>query len=132
MNDNEKKYELVDGFKATEVSTTERGDPVHRWFLPGDRYRYDEKLLPLGWKQWDTDQDAPYFGIWVHPTKYQVVTYAEGDVSQTFCETAARFRAELRAMERFYGPKPCCAVSIDAEGAVTHYYDQRLSAEDIP
>ena len=29
----------------------------------------------------DTDQDAWYFGVWVHPITRRVVTYAEGDVT---------------------------------------------------
>lgn len=123
--------ELADPVSITTIDFNAQDNMVIRWFLPGERYRYDSRLLAQGWKQWDTRQDAPYFGVWVHPTKHQVVTYAEGDVSHTFCKDAEAFRNELRAMEDFYGPAPHCAVSIDHEGAVTHYYDHRLSADDI-
>ena len=47
----------------------ERGNPTLHTFIPeGDRYQFDFNLCSgaRGWTQFDTDQDAWYFGIWVH------------------------------------------------------------------
>ena len=59
------------------------GGIIHKGFIfGGDRYRFDFNLcLPFnGWKQYDTDQDAWYFGCWVNVIELSVVSYVEGDV----------------------------------------------------
>jgi hypothetical protein len=85
----------------------ERGNRVLHRFIVGDtgRYAYDWKLTPRdGWHQFDTDQDAWYFGIWVHPGERRVVTFAEGDLYDVHCPTVESFRAELLSIEEFHGP----------------------------
>ena len=113
-------------------STNERGNVVVRWFhCDANRYVYDGLLLPLGWEQWDTDQDAWYFGVWVHKELRQTFTYAEGDCVQVFCEDATSFRAEILDAERVYGKAPPMAIAYDRDGTRTEYYDNRLKPGEI-
>ncbi len=96
----------------------------------GSRYFYDLALLPRGWKQYDTTQDASYFGVWIHQQKMEVMTYAEGDRSLVQCQTLEAFKAELAEMEKFYGPVPPAFVGIDpAAGTVTDYIVERPTAQ---
>ena len=78
-----------------------------RSFRMGSRYEFDGKLTSdQGWVQYDTDQDAWYFGVWVNPTMRCIVSYAEGDVTYVACPTEAIFRKEVDDMNDFYGPPP--------------------------
>jgi hypothetical protein len=52
-----------------EPYTNERGNTVtNNFFLERDRYHYDFAVCTTdkGWAQYDTEQDAWYFGVWVH------------------------------------------------------------------
>jgi hypothetical protein len=72
-----------------------------RSFLEGgDRYKFDLELCPAsrGWAQWDTTQDASYYGTWVNPFRLTIVNFAEGDVTITRCETEAEFKDEARKL----------------------------------
>ncbi len=111
--------------------TNERGNEVHSGHTcdhyDGDdsRYRFDTGLC-RGWKQYDTDQDAWYFGVWVHLGKRETLTYAEGDVILVVCPDDTHLAAELAHMGEFYGAPPPAFRCIDVEtGAVTHIYDER-------
>jgi len=109
----------------SEQERTRTGAPITRWFAPIDRYFFDFERCTAseGWKQYDTDQDASYFGVWVHREKKVIVTYAEGDVSEVRCENAEQFRDELKAMADCYGPPPPSCVGYDMDGTRTEYYD---------
>ncbi len=105
----------------------EKGNIVERSFRRGDRYHFDFKEChpSKGWKQYDTDQDAWYFGMWVHVEKRQILTYAEGDITLVKCPITESFKAELKAMADFYGPPPPAFTVIDMNGTVTRIYDKR-------
>lgn len=106
----------------------ERGNTILRSFHPTERYQFDFKLCTKerGWKQYDTSQDAWYFGVWVHPEKRLILTYAEGDISVVKCPTEETYHAELKSMAEFYGAPPPAFVTIDYPGGqVTKYYDER-------
>ena len=94
--------------------------------VPGDRYRYDFDLCQRsdGWRQYDTDQDAWYFGIWYHRAERLVVTYAEGDLTLTHCTDDATWRAEVARMAAFFGDPPPAFVALAMDGTVTHYFDE--------
>jgi hypothetical protein len=66
----------------------------------GSRYPYDFKLCTAkkGWAQFDTKQDASYYGNWVNPTSMELVSYCEGDSTYTKCESEAEFAATLLEM----------------------------------
>ena len=101
----------------------ERGNSVERYFLPVDRYYFDFGECE-GWLQYDTDQDAHYFGIWVNKDKRQIITYAEGDVTTVTCPTGYDFNSEIASMNEFYAPGVSHKV-IDAEGRLTIYRQDR-------
>lgn len=104
-------------------NTIERGFHYMR-----DRYYYDfGKLTPSnGWKQYDTDQDASYFGIWVNIAKLQTFTFCEGDTTIITCPDTEHLKAELDSMAEFYGNPPPAWIGIDTDtGQVTNYYDER-------
>lgn len=124
--------------KTAPVETNARGNLIYRQFDAdkqlgkrggGDRYWYDFEALGKEWKQFDTDQDASYFGVWVDLAGRRTFTYAEGDRTLVECPSAESFKAELEDMERFYGPLPYCAIGLDAAGQVTKYYDPRPPVE---
>lgn len=93
------------------------------------RYPYDLALRAEGWKPYDTDQDAWYFGVWVHLERRQIFTYAEGDRSLTTCDTTAALAAELARMAQVYGDPPPAVSLVDlATHTVTHYTDKRPGA----
>ena len=83
----------------------ERGNEVRRAFLPSERYRVDfaDDFKAEGWEQFDTDQDACYFGVWVNRQRFQTLTYAEGDWTLVNCPDAAHYNAEIQDCIRFYG-----------------------------
>ena len=91
------------------------------------RYTYDEALCPTGWQQYDTNQDASYFGTWVHVIGSKVFCYAEGDRTLVTCPTPEAFAAELQDMAAFYGDPPPAYIVVDRAGRVTKVYDQRPS-----
>jgi hypothetical protein len=77
-----------------------------------DRYAFDFKTCvpSKGWAQLDTDQDASYYGNWVNPITFELVSYCEGDITRTKCANEEEFKRELRATiqwhaERDYNPK---------------------------
>ena len=77
---------------------------VTREFCPADRYLYDLKVCTYakGWAQFDTRQDASYFGNWVNPTARMLFNYAEGDTTLVECDTDEEFVARLRETFEWY------------------------------
>lgn len=115
--------------ERSESRENDRGNRVHSLHVGGERYRYDFKICTSekGWRQYDTWQDASYFGVWVHVEDRRVVTFAEGDLTIVACPTLESFRAELEDAEKFYGDPPPAFKTIDNDGTVTHYFDERPS-----
>lgn len=106
----------------------ERGNTVTRRHGDhGDRYHYDFKACRHtdGWRQYDTDQDAWYFGVWVHLERRIVITYAEGDEITVRCPDEAHLKAELDSMAAFYGEPPPAFCVIHEDGSLTKHYDER-------
>ena len=70
-----------------------------------DRYAFDfgECSTAQGYAQFDTRLDAYYFGHWINPTTFRLVSYAEGDVSVTVCDDAGEFVTEVRAWVARHG-----------------------------
>ena len=90
-----------------------------------DRYYYDRTLLAQGWQQYDTDQDAWYFGIWINPEKRETFTYAEGDTCHVIAPSIEAFRAELARLYQYH-PQAPAFISIDPEaGVVTHHFEAK-------
>jgi hypothetical protein len=104
-----------------------RGNTVIRDHADADRYLYDFKVCTpeKGWQQYDTSQDARYFGVWVNKDKRLTFTYCEGDCVLVKCPTEESYKLELADMAEFYGESPPAFVTYEADGTRTEYYDTR-------
>jgi len=113
----------------------ERGNAVTSSHIGSvDRYKFDFEICTpsLGFEQFDTDQDAHYFGVWVNAEERVTVTYAEGDLTLVACASLEGFKAEIADAEECYGSAPPMAIGIDVDtGTVTKFYDDRISAENL-
>ncbi len=115
------------------TDTNGHGNAVERASWPGgERYAFDfERCTKAkGWTQYDTRQDAWYFGVWVNLEQRQIFTYCEGDLSLVTCPDDDHLRAELADAARCYGdPPPAFATYSfpDDDGVVTRteHYDRR-------
>jgi len=108
-------------------TVNERGNTVVKEFAPADRYVYDFKVCTSakGWMQYDTDQDAHYFGTWVNKARRQILTYCEGDVICVTCPTVESFNAEIASMNAYYGEGRECAVADIEAKTFTEYHQDR-------
>lgn len=107
-------------------SINERGNLVIRKHsIYEDRYTYDFKICTpdKGWEQFDTDQDAWYFGVWVNRERLMTVTYAEGDEVVVLCKDAEHYNAELKDACEFYG-EGTLAIAIDEQGTTVYRQDR--------
>jgi hypothetical protein len=102
-----------------------RGNTVLRGFHEnGSRYIYDQRLLGenSGWQQFDTNQDAEYFGVWINPNKRETFTYCEQDLIHVKCPSNSSYNREIRDLVEHYTQAPSCK-TIGADGSVTEYYE---------
>lgn len=69
-------------------------------FYPADRYRFDFGPCSYlnGWAQVDTRRDAPYHGTWTNPTTREILSYVEGDVTRTRCDTDDEYIRAIREL----------------------------------
>lgn len=131
-------YRFYRAWSQTGPFTIERNDRGNRVYRDSDadrqlgigaggsRYAYDFRADWLTtWQQYDTDQDANYFGVWVDVKGMRTFTFAEGDRILVECDNSAAFAAELADMATFYGDPPAAFTTIDLDGTVTRYYDER-------
>jgi hypothetical protein len=75
-------------------------------------------------EQYDTNQDACYFGVWVNKKTLQIRTYAEGDITLVTCPDAEHFNAEIKSMNEFYS-EGFITKTIDESGEMTVYRQDR-------
>lgn len=127
--DGRKLPEFEESRRENDIGNTviymEHGLAESRYLFDGDICKPSE-----GWKQYDTDQDAWYFGVWVQTEARWILTYAEGDLSLVQCPTAESFKAELASMAKFYGDPPPAWTVIDTDaGTLTKYFDERPTGE---
>ena len=116
---------LVKLLLSHKSDQNERGNSVHRMFWPSERYVVDfADDFKAGWAQYDTDQDANYFGVWLNAGRLLTLTYAEGDWTLVVCPDAAHYNAEIADANRFYG-EGRIAATIDADGTFTEYRQDR-------
>ena len=107
------------------LELTGTGCHIDRGSHQADRYYYDRTLLAQGWQQYDTDEDAWYFGIWIHTEKLETFTYAEGDTNHVIAPNVEAFRAELARLYQYH-PQAPAFISIDPEaGVVTHHFERK-------
>lgn len=112
------------------AGNAERVDGVHNYkffraTVSGvERYEIDFSMT-AGWLQYDTSQDASYFGIWVNPETLQTLSFAEGDY--LFCEhrTPESFNAEIEHMNDFYDTGFIAKAICPETGEMTVYEQNR-------
>ncbi|MFH7524948.1 hypothetical protein AB2J22_03665 [Aeromonas sp. A5] len=80
------------------LELTVTGCRIDRGSHQADRYYYDRTLLAQGWQQYDTEEGAWYFGIWIHTEKLETFTYAEGDTRHVIAPNIEAFRSELERL----------------------------------
>ena len=80
------------------------------------QFRHRPCSYASGFAQVDTLQDAPYFGTWCSPTKLMIVTFTEGDLTTTVCDTDAEFIEQIHELAKWnseagYGPMKIDAIA---------------------
>jgi hypothetical protein len=112
---------------TADAGLNQRGNQIHRLFMPDERYLIDfaPDFAAEGWQQFDTDQDAHYFGVWMNPKHRLTLTYAEGDWSLVECPDDAHYNAEVRNCCEFYGDGRIARVIDPAAGTVTDLVQDR-------
>lgn len=113
--------------RSNDTDTNERGNVVARMFHPSERYIVDfaDDFKAGGWEQFDTDQDAHYFGVWLNKGARLTLTYAEGDWTLVTCPSWDSYIAEVQDAIRFYG-EGFIAKALDVTtGEVTVYAQDR-------
>ena len=124
MDSHERETELKN---TSQPDINELGNEVIRSFIfNGERYHwdFDQDFNSQGWEQYDTSQDAWYFGVWVNKKLLQIQTYAEGDLILVKYPDVEHFNAEIESMNRFY-EEGFIAKTIDADGKMTVYRQDR-------
>lgn len=125
-HDDEKAQEIWERMGALNPKRERivKGDrTIYRLSFGENRYTFDNALCSAGWEQFDTSQDAWYFGVWVNPQTFMVMTYAEGDLSLVTCDTRQAYNAEIERMCEFYDEGRIC-VTIDVEAKTATEYRQ--------
>jgi hypothetical protein len=119
--------EIVAVLKGKPAETNRQGNQVHRHFWSTERYVVDfaPDYRDAGWQQFDTDQDAWYFGVWVNPKSFLVLTYCEGDWSLDVCENVAQYNKQIQALIDFYGEGFECITLNPDTGERTIYRQDR-------
>ena len=108
---------------------------ITRDFRPlADRYAFDTGQCSYanGFAQIDTRQDAPYYGTWCSLASRTIVSFCEGDLTTTVCDTDEEFTAQIRELARWsdeagYGPTKIDAAANDV---LRHAFD-RLGLADL-
>ncbi len=122
----------VDRFKAVaepvswETAASKEGCKLYARNWPSERYEIDfaDGFTSEGWEQFDTDQDAWYFGVWVNPKQLVTLTYAEGDWTLVECPDVTVYNRQIARMVEFHG-EGRVALVIDADGSATSYHQDR-------
>ncbi|MGL5092190.1 MAG: hypothetical protein ACRC8B_14900 [Aeromonas sobria] len=107
------------------LELTVTGCRIDRGSHQADRYYYDRTLLAQGWQQYDTEEDAWYFGIWINTETLETFTYAEGDTNHVIAPNVGAFRSELARLYQYH-PQAPAFISIDPEaGVMTRHFEAK-------
>lgn len=118
----------------SRIRTNDRGNRVLRINDPSERYLVDfaPDFTEQGWQQFDTDQDAAYFGVWLNPRLRLTLTYAEGDWTLVECPTRESYLAEVQDAIAFYGEGRIALVIDGDTGEGTTFRQDRAKFLDEP
>jgi len=102
----------------------EDGTKLDDYFtMEGSRYTFDGMLCGVDdWEQFDTGEDAHYFGVWYSMENKMTVTYAEGDLCVAY--NIPDMEVEYKKMVDCYGEPPPAFTVIDKDGTVTKHYSR--------
>jgi hypothetical protein len=114
-------WEELGGIPAKRVKRVEEGRIVYGCGYGGSRYLFDFELNLKEWLQFDTTEDAHYFGIWVNPRTLEILTFAEGDVSLVVYADAETYNAGIDRLRELHTHAPAF-IAIDLDG-ITEFYD---------
>ena len=91
-----------------ETDSTEAGCTVRRAWLGTEceRYMVDfaSDFKAEGWEQFDTRQDASYYGVWVNRRERVILSFSEGDWGLEECETDEQYNAAIGRLCVFHDP----------------------------
>jgi hypothetical protein len=116
---------LLERLQQQPAEIKPNGNRLHRFFFHTERYVVDFAPDFGGWEQFDTSQDAWYFGVWVHPGRFMVLTYCEGDWCLAVCEGPAQYNIEIEDCIRFYDEGESARTIDFRTGATTIYRQDR-------
>ena len=118
--------DLIDRmFNDAKPRTDNEGNEIREIFHSAERYLFDFNIDYSHWIQFDTENDAWYFGVWVSKERLCVLSYVEGDISFVQCPDAEHYDAKMAKLCEFYQPG-AHTVAIDGDGNATHYYQNRI------
>ena len=125
-------FDLLDQL-VRDTPPTVNGDKLSwDWFFEEmDRYTFDFGLQltpeddPAAWNQLDTDQDAPYFGVWIQRRDRMILTWAEGDLSLRHFKTPEAYDEALLRVCRTHPPAPAFSTFDLETNTLTRYVDDR-------
>lgn len=121
---------MLKGIGGSGCHENAHGNMVHRANFRtddiDDRYCVDfaDDFDKGGWLQFDTDQDASYYGVWVSPKQLLTLTFAEGDWCLVVCKDTECYFAEIRDLIEFHKPG-MIGKTISMDGRVREYYQDR-------
>lgn len=92
-------------FQKEKLTPMRNGTTMEHWFLTyGDRFYFDGVFASLeGWDVVETNNDAPYFGLYANRTERVVLEYTEGDAYVIHCPDDLTFRLVLNRHLDFHG-----------------------------
>ena len=114
---------LLERLQQQPAEIKPNGNRLHCLYWHTERYVVDFASDFGGWEQFDTSQDAWYFGVWVHPKRFMVLTYCEGDWCLAVSDGPAQYNVEIEDCIRFYDAGEI-ARTIDTETGATTIYRQ--------
>jgi len=125
--------ELLLRFTFDKDRINRQGNMLYETFFSIGRYYFDDVLCKNGFNQFDTDQDAPYFGQWVSKQHLCTVSYTEGDIYLVVCNDVEQYNKEIQSCIDFYG-EGFIAIAIDPEKkeSTTYRQDRSIFLIELP
>lgn len=113
---------------VNEYLDKHRGTVTTRWKDDTGRYIIDfaDDFAKEGWLQYDTAQDAEYFGLWVNKKNKQILKYCEGDWTLHEYRTVEKFNLNMQSLNNYYAEGMSFA-AIDTEKRVVTVHRQDRS-----
>lgn len=114
---------IIEDIKSSEVERTVIGGwKLKSWLYSWlDRLEFDSVLLPIGFAQIDTDQDASYYGSWVNISELVKISYIEWDIYYIEFDTEAGLADNIRGIDGLRWIEGLNAINDQVNNFVTKY-----------